>query len=115
GYRSVLAVERLAAGPVADDVERVEVPRVARGVEEAVAAVRGALPDPPALVRIERCRLGLEGVRAALVPADIGRDRGGSLGLALARVGVALADVRGHARLRTARPAMEWEAGDGFV
>src|SRR5205823_14838601 len=50
-----LAQERLAADPVADDVGRVEVLRVAGDVEQAVAACRGALPDPPAiLVRLDR-------------------------------------------------------------
>src|SRR3954470_21832290 len=43
--RGASAQERLAARPVADDVHRVLVDRVARGVEEAVAALRRTFPD----------------------------------------------------------------------
>ncbi len=55
GRRS--AQERLAAGPVADDVDGVLLGGVAGHVEQARAARRRALPDPPALVVVERRRL----------------------------------------------------------
>src|SRR5688572_3302064 len=94
-----LPEERLRAGPVADDVDGVELCRVAGGVEQARAARGGALPDPPAVLRIERGALGRQRVGEALPSGDEGRDARRALGLGLARVRVVLADVRGHAPL----------------
>ena len=48
----------LRAGAVADDEDRVLLDRIAGHVEEPRAAPGRALPDPPALVGVERRRLG---------------------------------------------------------
>ena len=95
-----LPEERLRAGPVADDVDGVElVPRTRR---------RGAAPGSPrsgtsrptsgpsrraASTPRRACRRGLAG-------GDERRDARRALRLGLARVRVVLADVRGHAPLR---------------
>src|SRR4051794_34593616 len=105
------AQEGLGAGAVADDEQGVLVERVARNVEEPRTAGGRAFPDPPAVVRIERRRLGLEAVAEPVPLRDEGADPGGSIGLRLARVRVVLADVRGHGRL----PLDRWEAGGGVV
>ena len=67
-----LPEERLRAGPVADDVDGVQLCRVAGGVEQARAAGGRALPDPPAVLRVERastrppaCRRGPRARRRA--------------------------------------------------
>src|SRR5215217_7056670 len=82
------AQERLAAGPVAHDVERMEVARVARCVKEARAALRGAFPDPPALVHVERRGLGLDLVGQPILRSRDPLDGGRAVGLRLARVGI---------------------------
>src|SRR5215213_8103534 len=64
--RACLAEERLAAGPVADDVDSVQVARVARGVKDPVTGLRRALPGPPPVLRVERRRLGGELVLQAV-------------------------------------------------
>src|SRR3954454_4193566 len=87
------AQEGLRAGPVADDVHGVLLGRVAGGVEQARAARRRALPDPPAVVVVERRRLGLQLVGEALPLRNERRDPGGAVALGLARVRVVLADV----------------------
>src|SRR5687767_11287508 len=84
------AEEGLGAGPVADDVEGVQVARVAGDVQETGATLRRALPDPPAIVLIERRRLGLDLVRQPLAEARELLDRARPLGLGLARVRVVL-------------------------
>src|SRR5829696_7725469 len=91
-----LAEEGLRAGPVADHEDGVLLEGVARRVEQALAALRGALPDPPALVRVEGCRLGLQGVGQALAARDQRGNPCGAIRLGLAGVRVVLADVRGH-------------------
>ena len=50
---------------------------------------------------------------AETTPVDERPDRGRALRLGLARVGVVLADVGGHAELRFG--GRKWRAGDGFV
>ena len=70
--------------------------RVARGVEQARALRGRALPDPPAIVVIERRGLGLELVGQALAVRHQRGDAGRAVRLGLARVRVVLADVRGH-------------------
>ena len=50
----------LAQVPSQTTIDRVLLGRVARRVEQARAALRRALPDPPALVVVERRRLGRE-------------------------------------------------------
>src|SRR6476620_9913154 len=86
----------LPAGAVADDEQGVLLERVAGRVEETRAALGGALPDPPALVLVERRGLGGELAGQVLLRRDERRDRGGTGRLGLARVRVVLADVRGH-------------------
>src|SRR4051794_39838747 len=90
------AQEGLRAGPVADDVDGVLLGRVAGGVQQARTARRRALPDPPAVVVVERRGLGLQLVREALALRDERRDSRRPIRLRLARVRVVLADVRGH-------------------
>src|SRR5262245_12011139 len=94
-----LAQERLPAGAVADDDEGVLLARVAGDVEQPGAGLRRALPDPPAIVVVDRRRVGGQLVAEALSFRDELRDAGGPLGLGLAGVRVVLADVRGHSAL----------------
>src|SRR6187455_2603430 len=71
-----LAQVGLRAGPVADDVHGVLLEGVARGVEQARAAGRGALPDPPLVLRVERGRLRGQGGGQGLARSDERRDAG---------------------------------------
>src|SRR3954470_11681304 len=82
---SASAEEGLRAGPVADDVDGVLLAGVAGRVEEAAAALRRALPDPPAVVRVERGRLGFDGVAEPVTRADEPFDRSRAIALGLAR------------------------------
>src|SRR3954447_24159351 len=109
-----LSKEGLAANPVADDVEGVEIAGVAGRVQEASTARGRALPDPPAGVVIERGCLGPDLRPERLVALDERLDARGPSRLGLARVGVALADVRRHARAPP-MAARTWSTGDGFV
>src|SRR3954468_9387024 len=93
---TALAQERLGARPVAHDEHRVLLDRVPRGVEQARAAGRRALPDPPAVLRVERRGLGGQRGGERLSRGDQRGDCRGTLRLGLARVRVVLADVRGH-------------------
>src|SRR4026209_2179238 len=103
------AQERQAARPVAHDIDGVEVARVAGDVEDPGAALRRALPGPPAIALVERRRLGGDLVlEPAAVPDERGDPRGASA-LGLARVRVALSDVRGHGRVSSVTNG----AGDG--
>src|SRR5919112_1447493 len=97
--RACLAEEGLAAGPVADDVDGVQVARVAGGVEDPVAALRRAFPGPPAVLLVERRRLRGELVLEPVAVLDERRDSRGAVRLGLAGIGVTLSDVRGHGRL----------------
>src|SRR5215210_1359079 len=103
GGRGALTEEGARAGPVADDVHGVEVTRIAGSVEEALAAGGRALPGPPALALVDGRRLGSELVGEPLSRFDQPRNRGRAFGLGLAGVRVVLADVRGHARLRSVK------------
>src|SRR5512132_3926751 len=102
GYGTVPALpeEGLAAGPVADDVQGVEVVGIAGGVQEALASRGRAFPRPPAGVVVERRGFRGELVLEPIAALDELRDGGRALRLCLARVGVVLPDVRGHGRLR---------------
>src|SRR5882724_10329645 len=68
GTRSALAQEGLAAGPVAHDEQGVLVAGIAGRVEQPWAPLRRALPDPPAVILVERGGLGVDG-RGQPVPA----------------------------------------------
>src|SRR5215208_4702866 len=105
------AQERLAAGPVAHDLQRVEIARVARGMKEAGAALGRALPDPPALVHVERRGLRLDLVGQPVLRSRDPFDGGGAVGLRLARVGIVLADVRAHCP----SPSRDSRTGGGLV
>src|SRR4051794_20718194 len=74
----------LRAGPVAHDVDGVLVAGVPGGVQQPAAALRGALPDPPAIVRVERRRLGADRVAEPVARADEPFDRGRAVALGLA-------------------------------
>src|SRR5258705_5804317 len=84
--RPALAQERLAAGPVADDEEGVLVERVAGDVEQAGTPLRRAFPDPPAVVLVGWARFRRERCGEPVALCDQTGDRGGPLGLGLARV-----------------------------
>src|SRR3954454_19159991 len=93
------AQERLRAGAVAHHEDGVLLSGVAGGVEQPGAALGRALPDPPAVVRVERGRLARQGRGEAVTLVDQSRHRVRTGGLGLARVRVVLADVRGHGLL----------------
>src|SRR3954451_19908728 len=99
------AQEGLRAGPVADDVHGVLLGRVAGGVQQARTTGGGALPDPPAVVVVERGRLGLELVGEAVALGDERCHPRRPICLRLAGVRVVLADVRGHGSLPLRREA----------
>src|SRR6185295_1174453 len=110
------AQEGLAALPVADHVDGVQIARVAGRVEDPMAAGGRALPGPPPSLLVERRRLGADLVAEALVRLHRGADARRAVALGLARVRVVLADVRGHGRApdRSSR-SRRWKTGDGFV
>src|SRR6476620_4503203 len=110
------AEEGLAALPVTDHVHRVQVPGVAGRVQDSVAARRRALPGPPAVLGVEWGGLGRELVREPLARLHDRADARRAIAVALARVGVVLADVRGHGQPpdRSSRSS-RWKTGDGFV
>src|SRR5207247_6501300 len=93
------AQEGLAAGPVADDEDGVLLGRVTGRVEQSRTTLGRALPDPPAIFDIERCRLVGERRGEVLVGSHKRRDPAGAIRLRFARVRVVLADVRGHGPL----------------
>src|ERR1044072_7107512 len=90
------AQEGLAAVPVADDIHGVQVAGIAGGVEDPVAGRRRALPGPPPLLVVEGGRLRGDLVAEPRMRLRGGSDARGPIALGLARVRVALADVRGH-------------------
>src|SRR4029079_5463747 len=88
--RGASAQEGLAALPVADHVDRVQIAGVAGGVEDPTAARGRALPGPPPILRVEWRRLGADLVAQALVRLDRRADARRAIGLGLARIRVVL-------------------------
>src|SRR5688500_20361599 len=91
-----LAQEGLPAGPVADDEDCVLLGGVPGSVQENRTARRGAVPDPPAVVLVERRRLGRQCCGQPIPLRREPSDHGSPRRRGLTRVRIILPDVRSH-------------------